>query len=45
MLRVVADLAIWILVFGWIPLLALGVAFGMQRARKPTTTAPTPATP
>lgn len=35
MLRVVADLAIWILVFGWIPLLVLGVAFGMQRMRKP----------
>ena len=34
MLRVVADLAIWLLVFGWIPLLILGVALGMQRMRK-----------
>ena len=42
MLRVVADLAIWTLVFGWIPLLVLGVAFGMQRMRKTTTTASTP---
>src|SRR5687767_4717918 len=42
MLRVVADLAIWTLVFGWIPLLVLGAAFGMQRMRKTTTTASTP---
>ncbi len=39
MLRVVADLAIWILVFGWMPLLILGVAFAMQRMRKPVPTA------
>ena len=42
MLRVVADLAIWTLVFGWIPLLVLGAAFGMQRMRKSSTTASTP---
>ncbi len=38
MLRVVADLAIWVLVFGWIPLLLLVAAFGMQRLRKPAPT-------
>lgn len=38
MLRVVADLAIWTLVFGWIPLLVLGAAFGIQRTRKTATT-------
>ena len=42
MLRVVADLAIWMLVFGWIPLLILGVAFGLQRTRRTTATASTP---
>ena len=42
MLRVVADLAIWTLVFGWIPLLVLGAAFGMQRMRRPTTTTSAP---
>jgi len=42
MLRVVADLAIWMLVFGWIPLLILGVAFGLQRTRRTATTASTP---
>ncbi len=40
MLRVAADLAIWLLVFGWIPLLLLGIAFGMQRMRKVVPTAP-----
>lgn len=45
MLRVVADLAIWMLVFGWIPLLILGVAFGMQRMRRTTTSASTPTAP
>ena len=38
MLRVVADLAIWILVFGWIPLLILGVAFATQRIRRAAST-------
>jgi hypothetical protein len=42
MLRVVADLAIWVLVFGWIPLLILAVAFGLQRTRRTTATASTP---
>lgn len=42
MLRVVADLAIWMLVFGWIPLLILGVAFGLQRTRRTTATVSTP---
>ena len=42
MLRLAADFAIWILVFGWIPLLILAVAFAMQRMRKPTPPATTP---
>ncbi|HEX4743680.1 MAG TPA: DUF4349 domain-containing protein [Candidatus Limnocylindria bacterium] len=45
MLRVIADLAIWTLVFGWIPLLVLGAALGMQRMRRATTTASTPTAP
>ena len=36
MLRVFADFAIWLLVFGWIPLLALGIAFVAARSRRPT---------
>lgn len=42
MLRVVADLAIWTLVFGWIPLLIVGLALATQRMRRTSTTAPTP---
>ncbi|SRR6266542_1206047 len=39
LLRAGADLAIWLLVFGWIPLLALAVALGLTRARRPARTA------
>jgi len=42
MLRVAADFAIWILVFGWIPLLILAIAFATQRMRKPAPASPTP---
>jgi hypothetical protein len=39
--RVFADLAIWALVFGWIPLLVLAAVFAAQRSRRiiPTTPA------
>jgi hypothetical protein len=37
-----ADLAIWILVFGWIPLIALVIALAATRVRRPSVTAPTP---
>ncbi len=37
--RFAADLLIWTLVFGWIPLLALAFAFVAARARRPGTTA------
>ncbi len=33
--RVLADIGIWLLVFGWIPLLALGVLFAALRVRRP----------
>ena len=36
-----ADLAIWILVFGWIPLIALAILFATTRMRRPSVTAPT----
>lgn len=36
MLRAVADLAIWLLVFAWIPLLGLGVVVALTRAARPT---------
>jgi hypothetical protein len=36
-----ADLAIWILVFGWIPLIALAVLLAATRLRRPSVTAPT----
>ncbi len=36
-----ADLAIWVLVFGWIPLIGLAIAFAATRARRPGVTAPT----
>jgi hypothetical protein len=36
-----ADLAIWMIVFGWIPLIGLVIALAAMRARRPTvTTAP-----
>ena len=31
-----ADLAIWLLVFGWIPLVGLAIALAATRARRPT---------
>ena len=36
-----ADLAIWILVFGWIPLIALALLLAANRMRRPSATAPT----
>jgi uncharacterized protein DUF4349 len=36
-----ADLAIWILVFGWIPLIVLAVLLAATRMRRPGVTAPT----
>lgn len=36
-----ADLAIWILVFGWIPLIALALLLAATRMRRPGVTAPT----
>jgi hypothetical protein len=39
--RFAADLAIWILVFGWIPLIALALAFAAMRMRRPGVPAPT----
>jgi hypothetical protein len=36
-----ADLAIWLLVFGWIPLIALAIALAASRMRRPGATAPT----
>jgi hypothetical protein len=32
--RVIADVTIWLLVFGWIPLVALAIAFGASRTRR-----------
>src|SRR5687767_10482195 len=36
-----ADLAIWILVFGWIPLIALALLLAATRLRRPSVIAPT----
>lgn len=36
-----ADVAIWILVFGWIPLIALALLLAATRLRRPGVTAPT----
>jgi len=38
MFRVVADLTIWLLVFGWIPLLVLAAAVAARRFRRPMIT-------
>src|SRR3989454_7223694 len=35
MFQVFADLTIWLVIFGWIPLIALGVALFAVRARRP----------
>ena len=46
MLRVASDLAIWLLVFAWIPLLLLGGAVAAQRARRqPAASGSSPAAP
>jgi hypothetical protein len=37
-LRGLADIAIWMLVFGWIPLVGLAIAFGLTRGRRPVRT-------
>lgn len=39
--RFAADLAIWLLVFGWIPLIALAIVLAASRMRRPGVTAPT----
>jgi hypothetical protein len=39
--RFAADLAIWVLVFGWLPLIGLALAFAAMRMRRPSVTAPT----
>jgi hypothetical protein len=39
--KAAADLAIWLLVFGWIPLIGLAIALAATRARRPSVTAPT----
>lgn len=36
-----ADLAIWVLVFGWVPLIGLALALLAMRVRRPGVTAPT----
>ena len=36
-----ADLAIWILVFGWLPLIGLALALAAMRMRRPSVAAPT----
>jgi hypothetical protein len=36
--RFAADVAIWLLVFGWIPLIALAIALAAARMRRPTAT-------
>jgi hypothetical protein len=36
-----ADLAIWVLVFGWIPLIGLVIALAATRGRRPVVTTPT----
>lgn len=41
LLRFIGDLAIWTLVFGWIPLVLFGVAMALQRTRRTTATPPT----
>jgi len=38
--RFAADLAIWILVFAWIPLIGLAIALAATRVRRPGVTAP-----
>lgn len=46
MLRVVADLAIWLLILGWLPLLLLGAAIAALRYRRQTpATGPSSPTP
>jgi hypothetical protein len=35
MMRVFADLAIWLVVFGWIPVMAVAIAFAVTRSRRP----------
>jgi hypothetical protein len=32
--RVIADITIWLLVFGWIPIVALAIAFAASRSRR-----------
>ncbi len=41
MLQVFADLTIWLVVFGWIPLIALAGVVLATRSRRPTVSAPT----
>jgi hypothetical protein len=39
--KAAADLAIWLLVFGWLPLIGLAIAVAATRARRPGVSAPT----
>jgi hypothetical protein len=41
MMQVFADVVIWLVVFGWLPLLAFVAVIFAARARRPTPTAPT----
>ena len=41
MMQVLGDLAIWLIIFGWIPLLALAAVFVATRSRRPAVNTPT----
>ena len=41
MMQVLGDLAIWLIIFGWIPLLALAAVFVATRSRRPAVNSPT----
>ena len=41
MMQVLGDIAIWLIIFGWIPLLALAAVFVATRARRPAVNTPT----
>ena len=41
MMQVLGDLAIWLIIFGWVPLLALAAVFVATRSRRPAVNTPT----
>jgi len=41
MMQVLGDIAIWLIIFGWIPLLALAAVFVATRGRRPAVNTPT----